>query len=580
MNSALICAVMLGIAVLWSSARLLIDYFATRSALWRILALIVLQFAAAWCLYFMLFPPSRHADAERLIILTAHADSVTFNAGQGRVLALPEARVAAGVERFPDLATALRRYPGISALQIVGEGLPARDLEAARAHSLSFLPAKLPSGFTAYTISERISAGLPWQVQGHVMGIKNARVELINPGNRVVDKVAIDARGDFSLTDSARAAGQAMYRLRVLDDNKKILQSIDVPIVIEQEPPLHLINLAGAPNPEMKYLRRWALDAGVQMQSRIELSPGFYIDDDQVSLSLDNLGKQDLLILDERAWQTMNTNNKQAVLDALRGGMGVLLRITGPLTPAMQNSLRVLGFTISDTPIVQTIHLQQQANDALELPSLTRRALSVQSADAVPLLRDAQGENVALWRALGRGRLAVWWLTDSYRLVLSGNGNRHSQLWSSTTATLARAHAQDAPTQRGTLAWQDERTVFCGLSDNAMVQTPNGDSDNLLIEPRGVNKNCAAYWPSQAGWHALISGAHSLPFYVRKADEAKSLKAGAVHDATLRLAGQAHAATSNARIPVPGSPWPFFAAWLFFSAILWGLERSRLGVSR
>ena len=43
----------------------------------------------------------------------------------------------------------------------------------------------------------------------------------------------------------------------------------------------------------------------------------------------------------------------------------------------------------------------------------------------------------------GRGRIALWTLTDSYRLVLAGRDDLYGELWSDAIATLARAQARN-----------------------------------------------------------------------------------------------------------------------------------------
>jgi hypothetical protein len=64
---------------------------------------------------------------------------------------------------------------------------------------------------------------------------------------------------------------------------------------------------------------------------------------------------------------------------------------------------------------------------------------------------------------------------------------------------------------------------------------------------------------------------------VRARDEAPGLKASALREGTLALVGGRPVAGTMAQIPVPGPHWPYFLAWLLVTALLWALERSRLG---
>ena len=547
-----------------------------RPTRWRLAALLVLQCGSAALLYFMLFPPARMAPAQNLIILTGHAKASEAPQGKGRLLALPEAPAQAGLERVPDLATALRRYPGVNAVQIIGDGLPARDWDAARGVSVMFKPAPLADGLLALRWPERLSPGMPWQLQGRVQYRQPVSVELLDPGNAVVDSAQPDAQGDFVLSDSVRGAGQAMYRLRVLDARRKILEALDVPLLVETPKPVRMLMLSGGPNPELKYIRRWASDAGIALESRIDLGQGMQIQTGNSALSAASLRELDLLVLDERAWNGLGAGSRRMVIDALNGGLGVLLRLTGPLAGSAGNELRALGFSVQETAGVQGVRLAEPQGKAL-LPELSRRSVKVQSPDGVALLRTDKNEPLAIWRAQGQGRIALWWLTDTYKLALSGAAGRHSQLWSEAAATVARARDNPQMQSRQQHVWVDQRGVYCGLSAKAAVREPDGQISYLLTETQGANTGCAAFWPRVPGWHVLNSGAGTLPFYVRARDEAPGLKAQAMREGTLALVGGRPAAGASAKIPVPGPHWPYFLAWLLVTGLLWALERSRLG---
>ena len=319
MSQALIA--LLALALCLGIGRLLYGFLRSaenaRPTRWRMAALLVLQCGSAVLLYFMLFPPARMAPAQNLIILTGHAKASEAPQGKGRLLALPEAPAQAGLERVPDLATALRRYPGVNAVQIIGDGLPARDWDAARGVSVMFKPAQLADALLALRWPERLSPGMPWQLQGRVQYRQPVSVELLDPGNAVVDSAQPDAQGDFVLSDSVRGAGQAMYRLRVQDARRKILEALDIPLLVETPKPVRMLMLSGGPNPELKYIRRWASDAGIALESRIDLGQGMQIQTGNAALSAASLRELDLLVLDERAWNGLGAGSRRMVIDAL-----------------------------------------------------------------------------------------------------------------------------------------------------------------------------------------------------------------------------------------------------------------------
>jgi len=577
MNHA--CVILLVLAVLLGSGRYLLassrSEASRRPKLWRVSAILILQIVSAFCLYFTLFPLPTFTSAERLVILTANADTTNAKIS-GRVMALPEARPSANSEPVPDLATTLRRYPGVDHLQIIGDGLSLRDRDAAHGLTIEFDPSPLPRGLVELSLPEKISGGARWSFQGRINQIDKARVELLDPGNAIVASTQIDADGNFILADTARSAGLAMYQLRILDDRKKILDTIKLPLNIVQEKPLRVLSMSGGPNPELKYLRRWALDTGVELQSQVNLSVGVQMNNAAISLTANSLKDTDLLILDERAWATMNRGSKQSVIDALSNGMGVLLRITGPVSANDRGELKALGFTVNDANIVQGIHLDSDG-DKKSRPTLTRRPLQVTSRDGVTLLRDDANNPLAIWRAEGRGRIGLIWLTDTYKLVLNGDSSGHGQIWHDAISTLARTRNEKAVYLRDRNAGINERMVLCNLATKTYVQEPKAGISYLAIDTATGSKKCAAFWPRYYGWHVLVSDTQELPFYVRDADETPGIKANAKREATLLLAAKHSTGKNTSRIPVPGSPWPWFFGWLLFTAFLWLLERSKLG---
>jgi len=571
-----VCMLLLALAVLLGSIRLLVSFWRSdrllRPKIWRVMTLVLLQLISAVLLYFTLFPPPTYTSAERLVVLTANADTANQKI-EGRVLALPEAPAMANTEPVPDLATALRRYPGVNVVQIVGAGLTSRDQESARGVSLDFIPAPLPVGLVELSSPDSVSSGARWSVQGKINDIKNARVELLDPGRSVVANSSVDAEGNFSMSDTARTAGLAMYQLRILDEQKTVLDTVKLPLNIVQETTPKVLSLSGGPNPELKYLRRWAMDAGIDLQSQIALSPGVQMGNADIAITAGNLRDIDLLLLDERAWASLGRGGKQAVIDALRAGMGVLLRITGPLSANDRSELRALGFAVSDAAIVQGIRLTSTGAKT----TLTRRPLRVGSDDAVSLLKDDANNPLALWRAEGRGRIGLLWLTDSYKLVLSDKADAHGNLWRDAVATLSRTRNASAMSLRDRPARINERTVLCHVSAKPYVQSADADITFLLPDNDGSAKNCAAFWPRSSGWHLAVSDKTELPFYVRDANEAPGLKANALREATLLLTAKPFSEKSTSRIPVPGSPWPWFSVWLLLTASLWLLERSKIG---
>jgi hypothetical protein len=573
-NAAVASAVLLALSVLLGAARLLRPsrLAAAQARPWRTALLLIGPAAAALFLYFAMFPPTARTATGTLTVITANAtdDQLMTIGQQDKIVALPEAPGDVAFERVADLATALRRDPSVERLRIVGAGLPPRDREAARHLGLDFEPAPLPRGVIELWSPRRVRSGSSWRITGVVHDVPGGSVELLDPSQRRVASASPGEDGRFTLRTEARTPGRAQFRLRVRDASQGVVEDVEVPLLVAAGAPLRVRVLSGAPSPELKYLRRWALDAGLDLRSDVVLRPGVRMLRSAVPLSPDALRELDVLILDERAWQSLGAAGRETLAEALREGLGVVIRITGPLADRDRSELQALGFEVHDAEGPRTARIAGAET------ALSRRPLRVESRDGVPLLRDSRGEPLALWRAEGQGRIALWWLGDSFRLALEGSPAAYGTLWSDSLGTVSRARAAREPQLPGLDSRVDARQVICGLAADveSSVQAPDGKRVALLRESSG----CAAYWPEVAGWHVLDTGDGDWPFHVRAAGEAPGLQAQELRATTEAMVAN-RSQRPDAKPPTgsPGSPWPYLIACLVALGMTWWLERSRAG---
>ncbi|MGH8173590.1 MAG: hypothetical protein ACREPX_10600 [Rhodanobacteraceae bacterium] len=536
---------------------------------------IVLQFVASVLVYFLLFPPSsdERFDSATLVVLTpeARTNSASDLSLGSSTVALPGASAPSGVERAPDLGTALRRHPETERIHVVGGGLPARDRDAARGLRVDFDAPPSALGVVELASPSHVRAGSVWNVSGRVEGGNGGRIELRDPAGAVVGNATLTDDGRFALSGEARHAGNALFALRVVDASGKVQEDLPLPIVAEDTKGMRVLLLAGAPDPDLKYLRRWAVDAGVQLTSRMAVSDGIAVRDGAATLTAQTLAETDVVIVDERAWKTLDASAKSLLADALRDGLGIMLRVGGAMPDDVAAQWQDFGFAIKAADIAQNVSLEHTGADQ-GTPPLTRRALTVEGADTAPLLRASDGSPVALWRAEGQGRVAVWWLGDTFRLSLAGDAGRFGTLWCAALRSIARARASAQPRIPEDMR-VNERNVFCNLAADAFVEQPDAKRLAVSVEETGKNRGCAAFWPSQPGWHALVSGNERSAFRVRAADEGNALATARTAAETLLLAGRGGGETGISLRPVPMPRWPLFLATLMVLALLWWLER-------
>ncbi|MDB5687103.1 MAG: putative transrane protein [Rhizorhabdus sp.] len=596
MSPDIVLAGLLAFAVLLGTGRLLLWQYRLPADQhvrgWRLAVLLILQPICAGLLYCTFLPPRVAGASGTIIVATRNTPRLAVLGTGDHVVALPEAPSLPGAERMPDLATALRRYPGTQRLRIAGEGLEARDRDAIAGLGVAFEPLPLPRGLVRLDAPASVAPGAAFRVGASVNNVAGGTAELLDPAGRRVDAHGLSATGDVVLGGAARGPGVALFRLRIRDAARMPIEDVDVPVAAMIEPAPRILLLAAAPNPEVKYLRRWAADAGLMLRAQFGAGGGVQLGDPPLPLNASTFQRLDLVILDDRSWAVLGAGERAALIEAVRGGLGLLVRITGPVPDATRRQWQGLGLSISAGADTASFRLAPEAIDAdaararrgigtrdsplaagEEETVLTRRAIAIVAADGASLLRDTASIPLAIWRAEGRGRIGVTTIVDSFALALSGQGDRHAELWSDIAMTLSRAQS-GLPPRIDPQPRAGQRVTLCGLGAAPRVIAPGAKATPLLFGPA----SCAGYWPSRAGWHMLTAGERTWPFFVRPVDAAPGLRAAENREATLRLVAEP-AAGGAAAAGQRGVSWPWFLAWLAVSGALWWFERSRLGRS-
>jgi hypothetical protein len=587
-NLPMLTAAVLALAAALAMARLW-RYRASRSTR-RTVLLLCIQPVLAVLLFFGLFPPMQPLQAgDTLVVLTAGwRDGPAIDPTQAGAIrialpeALPETLPAVGAERSPDLATALRRYPNTVNLHIQGHGLTPRDRTAARGYTITFQPPALPAGLAELAYPVQLASGNPLPVSGRVTGMPGGQVELLDPALQRVQRSPLGRDGRFTLLAEVRSAGLLAFTLRVLDANGKLHTAVPLPIDVQQPAPLRLLVVAGAPNPELKYLRRWAKDAGIQLHTQIDAGNGIQLGDAPLPLTAATFEKFDALLLDARSLQALRPADWQALNAAIATGLGVLVQLDAMPTQALRSRLRVWGFGIGLAQATAPQPVRLPTDAASQTALVQGWVLQNNSSVVAPLLRGPQGQALAQWRAVGQGRVGVLGLTETYPLVLQGRSAAHAQLWSALFAPLARPMQETLPTLPAPPLWAGEHADICQLTAHSQLLGADGRAIPLPIDPATGAQRCAAFWPSQPGWYVLRTGtaqqwlhvwAAAIAPVVRLQQRQQATRVLAIQNLALQKTGAAAVRTTSATPTQRSAAWPWLAAWLLLLVVSWLTER-------
>ena len=315
-------------------------------------------------------------------------------------------------------------------------------------------------------------------------------------------------------------------------------------------------------------------DIGVALDSRIGLSEGVALTEGAVKLDASSLADADLVVIDERAWVTLDSAQKDTLHAAVRDGLGLLLRATGPLPEAVAQDWKALGFDVHADEAAHEVLLDHALGLTDSRLTFAPLPLAVTAKDASPLLRADDDMPLALSRPDGRGRIGIAWFTDEWRAALAGHRAAYATLWSGIVAQLARARGAAEPSLPSN-ARVGERAVLCGVNEGDAIEDARGQRSALLVETDSTSARCAAFWPRDTGWHALVRGETRWPFHVRAADAALAFTRAADARATRTLLGTSAQDASQVTREVPRPRWPFYLAFLVLAAWLWWMERAR-----
>ena len=549
----------------------------------RLAVLLALQPLTSALLYCALFPLAGSDGTRLLRMATAGTSSIAAGSNEP-FFTLPEASTHGGT-RVPDLGTALRRMPGVQAIEILGRGLTPRDMDALPDVPLRFRPGPLPSGITALSPPGAVAPGARFRVGATVSAARGSSVELIDPAGRLTDQAEADAAGHVLLAGTARVAGPAIFTLRLREEGS-IIDQTSVPVWVELVKPPKLLILAGAPGAEVKFLRRWATDAGYDVTTQISAGGGILLGDAPVRLDAASLGRFDAAIVDNRVWPAA----RGALMAAVRSGMGLILHAAGPVEANSMGQWRALGFDLKGSNRLVPLALPPVPVEAVArtrhgiadndgptdiaspddaVPDISRLDRRPGGTGTVPLLDDNGGAGLAAWRQAGMGRIALFTAIDSYGLILTGRRDLHNDWWSALLNAVLRPASQTL-FDPGT-SWQDERLTLCHLPGPASAIAPGGGRA-IVLPVHG----CGAYWPRVPGFHRVEAKGQARMIYIHSRNELAIARQMRDRTATLLRASD-ESPSDSAPAGHRTSPWLWWIGWMAASALLWWLERNRLG---
>jgi hypothetical protein len=160
-----------------------------------------------------------------------------------------------------------------------------------------------------------------------------------------------------------------------------------------------------------------------------------------------------------------------------------------------------------------------------------------------------QGYDLARYRSIGLGHIAVLGIDKTYKLILTDNEEYYQTLWSTIFSDLYRDFSPTSKLLHNQWIWEGEKNYISILS-NHEIDTPPLLNDSIPLPyiqvPFLNNVTEVSLWPSQ-GYNkiSLEDGKAALKFYAHKKDAWQAVKQSQL------LSMNMHAAMSSDMLPIP-----------------------------
>ncbi|MGB0495290.1 MAG: hypothetical protein ACPGJI_02955 [Kangiellaceae bacterium] len=470
-------------------------------------------------------------------------------------------------------------------LEILGDGLTqtqAKSLYTNRhIKSVTYTkPTKLKSGLVNPEWNKKINLGessfFKARIQHYLTKASNQKAEqlsfkLLAPSGQILEEKTIDNNDLLEFRITPKVSGLLKYKITLFSGEQIISEEL-IPIEVTEQVKAKILILQSSPSFETKQFKNWASDQGATLVVSTNIAPKIN------SSRLTNVNQQnkakyknllitdhildefDLLVVDLKRYQLLNTNQKASIKNSIENGLGVIFLVNSlngdqvlPLSDLDSGQLRVSPQANKKAQNIFLISKNQEGTFRKGLVSNTPISISGKSLvfskaklaqinkNMTLLSTDINNNALVASIRYGLGRITYSLLQDTYRWVSIGEQKEHSQFWQILLKNTARANLSpmewsDSDSFNGTasfLSMSQTRNEFCFFI-NLAQDKPVQASINSLTSHESIrvllNKDyllsdhyCTSFWPKDSGWYQL-KVTHSqqneslLNFYIHKKD--------------------------------------------------------------
>jgi hypothetical protein len=343
-----------------------------------------------------------------------------------------------------------------------------------------------------------------------------------------------------------------------------------VPIEVCSIAPLRITLLQAFPTFESTSLKNYLAEAGHSLVIRNQIASSRYqfefinhAEDRFQSLKDAKLDEYDLVIISSSSWNQLSQADRNVVLAAARGGLGVVIMIDEVFL-----ELKDLSFQFkrarADSALIQLPH-----GASVAMPTA---GVFVSAGIDKTIISEKAGAVVNGYSLLGRGKIGLQLLTPTFPLLLEDQRKMYAEIWITLLETISRSKSEPWNIRISSpFPWRKNEPL---LFDIVTAEPPliAFDSVTLPLQEDVLIDDLwhGTVWPRNEGWNKLVlPDGKDYFFYVSPAAQWQTLALRQQHQLNHYRAATDTPFAPDRTDRRPWLTWVWVAIFLVSATFLW-----------
>jgi hypothetical protein len=450
-------------------------------------------------------------DTNNAILLTEGFHKDSLESWRGSPIFSTEKEISAknkNVKHITDINEFLSSNPKFDIFHIYGYGLESHEFESLRGKNLIFHPSVLADGISSINWPNKIRSGEELLIQGNYNNSEKREIKLVLQGMGTnLDSAIIEKESaNFELKCIPKHLDKAVYSLIALAGGDTIAKE-DLPILVKAKEPIRILILAASPDFEHKFLKNWLSEQGFSLAIRTTISTNKFnsefLNSSKIDLTRINttlLNDFDVLIGDIQELERLSNAESQALQNQINLGMGLIIK-TDAIESGSGFYKKAFRLQENKKAIPKTLNLTWDGQKATKNILQGSKLLSIiPQSGTQSLVKNESGEILISSKLLGKGRIILSLIDDSYTWVLGNQLNDYSSFW---TYILQKAGKKK---ERGGNYTHLQIPIInkeLQLSSDSSQLNINDDLIALIQDPILQFEKRGSWWPKNTGWQSI-----------------------------------------------------------------------------